>query len=182
MDCVTCLEIHGVGCEGTHQDDAGKWVCLFCLDGEICPIQAKRLRDARKKTPDETPPAASDVNSEKPASEQKSEVTTMKTPEPDSTSTLKKICAKPECGRELSPENTCGRCRAHVRWREHSSSGSHGSATKANGNGHAAAPAKDSKGDLLPPNLAAARVDHLIANLTAADKARVALAWLRGQV
>jgi hypothetical protein len=30
--------------------------------------------------------------------------------------------------------------------------------------------------------LAADRVDHLIANLTAADKAKIAFAWLKGEL
>ena len=193
MICATCLELHGAGCEGTHEDDAGKWVCLFCLDGEICPIQAKRLRAAKKNTPpDETPPTNED-NSEKTANESQDEGNTMLNAESD---TPKKFCARPGCTVELSSENTSGRCRAHVRWQDrtssagngHAAAGSNGthaaanrSAKKTNGsNGHAAAPANGNGAAEVVPDLAPDRVDQLLATLTAGDKARLALAWLRG--
>jgi len=175
----------------------GKLVCYHCADGEVCPVQAKRLRAARKKPP-ESPPAASAGESAKPASEPKSGVTTMKTPEPDPISTPKKICARPGCTVELSSENTCGRCRAHVRWKDRTSSASNGhaaagsngahaaangSATKTNGsNGHAETPAGSNGAAAVLPDLAADRVDQLLATLTAGDKARLALAWLRGEL
>src|ERR1700735_4277436 len=110
MNCATCLELHGAGCEGTHEDDAGKWVCLFCLDGEICPIQAKRLRAAKKQTPpDGTPPTASNENPTDRASEVKSEE---KMPElrENSTETAPKICQRPGCETQLGPKNRIGLC------------------------------------------------------------------------
>jgi hypothetical protein len=108
--------------------------------------------------------------------------------------TPKKICARPGCTVELSSENTCGRCRAHVRWQDRTSSagnghanGAHaaanGSAKKTNGsNGHAAPPANGNGATAVLPELAADRVDQLLATLTAGDKARIALAWLRGEL
>jgi len=195
LQCARCIATHGApGCPATHTDLDGKPSCAWCEDGVACPIEQKRQRDARRKTPEEPPPAASDLNSEKPASEQKSGVTTMKTPETHPTSAPKRICARPGCTVELSPENTCGRCRAHVRWQAHpssagnghadaNSSGVNGSATKKNGNGHAASPANGSNGSAsVLPDLAADRVEHLIATLSAGEKARIALAWLRGEL
>ena len=198
LQCARCIAVHGApGCPATLEDLDGKPVCAWCTDGEPCPVEQKRLRAARKKPP-ESPPAASDDNSRKPASEQKSGVTTMKTPEPDPISTPKKICARPGCTVELSSENTCGRCRAHVRWQDrtasagngHAAAGSNGahaaangSATKTNGsNGHAATPAGSDGAVAVLPELAADRVDQLLASLTAGDKARLALAWLRGEL
>jgi hypothetical protein len=195
MNCATCLELHGAGCEGTHEDDAGKWVCLFCLDGEICPIQAKRMRAAKKNTPpDETPPT-NEGNSGKTANEPQDEGKTLLNAQSD---TPKKICARPGCTVELSSENTCGRCRAHVRWQDrtssagngHAAAGSNGSHAAANGsakktndrNGHAAAPANGNGAAAVLPELAADRVDQLLATLTPATKRDLLLAYLRGTV
>jgi hypothetical protein len=60
-----------------------------------------------------------------------------------------------------------------------------GSATKKNGNGHAASPANGSGKIATLPDLgdfSAARIDHLIATLPPADRAKIAVAWLRGQL
>jgi len=186
MDCVTCLELHGAGCEGTHEDAEGKLVCLFCLDGELCPVRAKRLRASRKKTPEETPPAASDENSTDRASEVKSEGTMSET-RANAPETAPKMCKRPGCEIKLSAANVIGLCQRHVRWTgERTSSGAHaaanGSARKTNGNGHAASPANGNGAAAVLPELAADRVDQLLATLTAGDKARIALAWLRGEL
>jgi hypothetical protein len=201
MECATCLELHGVGCEATHQDDAGKWVCLFCLDGEICPIRAKRIRAAKKKTPpDETPPAGGDGNSTDRASEVKSEE---KMPElrENSTETAPKMCRRPGCEIKLSSANVIGLCARHVRWTapsnghaaasSRSAHAANGSARKTNGsnghsstptNGHAAAPARSNGAAAVLADLAPDRVNALLAALPAGDKERLARAWLRGTV
>jgi len=189
LQCARCIAVHGApGCPATHTDLDGEPSCTWHLDGELCPIEQKQQRAARKNPP-ETPPAA-EGNSEKPAeSEQESGVTTMKTPEPDPTSTPKKICAKPDCGRELSAANSCGLCRGHVRWQAHTSSAGNGheaagsngvqkagksDTTKANGNGHSATPAAV---DFLE-----SRLDRLLLNLPADDKFRICQQWLSGAI
>ena len=180
MDCATCLELHGRGCEATHEDAAGKWVCLFCLDETICPIQAKRLRDAKKNSG--TPPAASG-ESEKPASEVESEE---KMPElrENSTETAPKLCKRPGCETQLSPRNSVGLCQKHVRWTapgERVASSAAPTNGHAPGNGHAKANGSNGAAAVLP-ELALDRVDHLIASIPAADKARLAFAWLKGEL
>lgn len=192
-ECAQCVAKHGrPGCSASLEDLDGKPLCCWCEDGVPCPVEQRRLRAAKKDSG--TPPAAGE--SEKPASEQESGVTTMKTPEPDPTSTPKKICARPGCTVELSSENTCGRCRAHARWQDrtrsagngHAAAGSNDAHAAANGsakktndrNGHAAPPANGNGAAAVLPELAADRVDQLLATLTAGDKARLALAWLRG--
>jgi hypothetical protein len=192
QECARCRDL-GHSCPGTFEED-GRPICVFCLDLTECPVQRKQR--ASKKKNSGTPPSSGD--SAKPASEPKSGVTTMKTPEPGPISTPKKTCARPGCTVELSPENVCGRCRAHVRWNDrtsiagngHAAAGSNdahtaanGSAKKTNGsNGHAAAPAGSNGAAAVLPDLAADRVDQLLATLTAGDKARLALAWLRGEL
>jgi len=136
----------------------------------------------------------------------------MNQPESEPTSTPKKICVRPGCTVELSAANTSGRCRAHVRWRDRPSSGEGGAiavTSPANGgkttgdgvgkganghaleghqhasapkNGHAAAPAGSNGAAAFLPELASDRVDQLLASLTAGDKAKLALAWLRGEL
>jgi hypothetical protein len=204
LQCARCIAVHGApGCVATHETEAGEPSCTWHLDGELCPIEQKQQRAARKKNPG-TPPAAGE--SEKPANEQKSGVTTMKTPETDPISTPKTICARPGCTVELSGRNASGCCRAHARWRDrtssagngHAAAGSNGapraahaagngaraaangSAKKNGSNGHAATPAGSNGAAEGLPELAADRVDQLLATLTAGDKARLALAWLRG--
>jgi hypothetical protein len=212
LQCARCIATHGApGCVATHETETGEPSCTWHLDGELCPIEQKQQRAVRKKPPEETPPNANDVNSEKPASEQKSGVTTMKTPETD-TNTAPKICAKPGCTIELGPKNRSGKCAAHFHWtapgeRTSSAGNGHaaasssahaanGSARKTNGNGHAASPANGSNGAAISgsgmktsrevaavlPELAADRVDQLLATLPAGDKERLARAWLSGTV
>jgi hypothetical protein len=217
LQCARCIVAHGApGCPATLEDLEGKPSCAWCEDGEPCPVLQKQQRASRKKTPEETPPAASDVNSEKPASEQESGVTTMKTPETDANIAPK--CKRPGCTIELSPRNHVGLCRAHVRWTApgeraassdaptngyaHAHARGNGVGNGANGvhktgngvgnggNGRArkaeheaSTPANGSNGAVaVLPTLAADRVDHLIANLPAADKEKLAFAWLRGEL
>jgi hypothetical protein len=119
----------------------------------------------------------------------------MKTPETDA-NIAPKICKRPGCENKLSAANTCGLCRAHVRWtgerasnagNGHAAAGSNGSATKANGhahapgngvtaktNGHAAAAVA---GDFLEE-----RLDRLLLNLPADDKFRICQQWLSGAI
>jgi hypothetical protein len=206
LQCARCIATHGApGCVATHETETGAPSCTWHLDGELCPIEQRQQRASRKKPPEETPPNANDVNSEKPASEQKSGVTTMKTPETD-TNIAPKICAKPGCTIELGPKNRSGKCAAHFHWtapRERTSSANNGhavassngaangSAKKTNGsnghssaptNGHAAAPAGSNGAAAVLPELAADRVDQLLATLPAGDKERLARAWLSGTV
>ena len=106
------------------------------------------------------------------------------------------------CEMTLSVANISGLCQRHARWagartevaeqrREKTNghaNGAHaanGSARRTNGNGHAPANGSNrgSSGAVgVLPALAADRVDQLLATLTARDKARIALAWLRGEL
>jgi len=174
LQCKRCLDLKGPGCEATHEDAAGAWVCLFCLDGEICPIQAKRLRDAKKNSG--TPPAASG-ESERPASKVKSEE---KMPElrENSTKTAPKICQRPGCETKLSSRNLVGLYRAHVRWT------APGERTSSNGNGHAAG----SNGSAEKANghanalLLEDRLDKLILSFPASAKAKIVDCWIKGVI
>jgi hypothetical protein len=207
LQCARCIVAHGApGCPATLEDLEGKPSCAWCIDLEPCPVEQRRLKAAKKKLPEEPPPAASDVNSEKPASEQESGVTTMKTPETDA-NIAPKICKRPGCETQLSSRNLVGLCPRHVRWtapgervasspaptnghaHAHAPGNGNGVGNGAkgvqkNGNGHAKAdheaPANGAAAVL--PALAADRVDHLIANLPAADKEKLAFAWLKGEL
>jgi len=184
LECARCIAKHGrPGCPALLEDLDGKPLCCWCADGVSCPIEQRRLK-AKKNSG--TPPAASG-ESEKPASEPKSEVDDMKTPETDA-KVAPLICKRPGCTVELSGANRVGLCRAHVRYQDRGNghaaahapgNGSNGS---AKGNGHAKANGANGAaavaGDF--PELALDRVDHLIASIPAADKARIALAWLKG--
>jgi hypothetical protein len=200
LQCARCIAVHGApGCVATHETETGAPSCTWHLDDELCPIEQRQQRASRKKPPEETPPNANDAELRKPASEQKSGVTSMKTPETD-TNIAPKICAKPGCTIELGPKNRSGKCAVHFHWtapgertasagngHAAASSSAHpaanGSARKTNGNGHAASPANGSNGAAaVLPDLAPDRVDQLLATLTAGDKARLALAWLRREL
>lgn len=205
--CEPCLAL-GHQCPGTHETEDGRPICVFCLDSAECPVQRKMRRSAgfekNSAAGERAPSGTAERRVRSSSSEkQKSGVTSMRTPEPDPTSTPKKICVRPGCTVELSAANTSGRCRAHVRWRDRPSSGDEGAiavALPANGvtktgkgvgkpaNGHAIEPSHDASapknGSNGPaaglPELAADRVDQLLASLTAGDRARLAFAWLRG--
>lgn len=189
MHCATCLELHGAGCEGTHEDDAGKWVCLFCLDGEICPIQAKRLR-AAKKNPG-TPPAAGE--SGKTENGPQDEGKTMLNAESDTP----KICTKPGCTTPLGPKNRSGKCGPHFHWtapEARSSSAAEatnghahapGNGVTAKTNGHSAPAPKNGNGHAAPdalPDFSSERLDQFIASLTPPTKTKIVTMWLRGEL
>ena len=132
----------------------------------------------------------------------------MTTPETD-TNSAPKICIRPGCTTPLGPKNKSGKCATHFHWKapgERTSISGNGHATAAsigdqkagngagNGaNGHAIEATHDApapkngsngarKNAAVLPDLAADRVDQLLATLTAGDKARLALAWLRGEL
>jgi hypothetical protein len=194
QECAQCVAKHGrPGCPATLTDERGLPCCAWCTDSEPCPIEQRRLKAAKKKAPEEPPPTASNVNAEKPATEPKSEVDDMKTLETDA-KIAPLICKRPGCEVELSGANRVGLCRAHVRYRDRgnghavaSSSGVNGSAPKANGHAHAPGNGVIAKtnGHAAAESLSdfsSERVDHLIATLPPADRAKIAVAWLRGQL
>ena len=125
-------------------------------------------------------------------------VTTMKTPETDA-NIAPKICKRPGCETQLSSRNRVGLCPRHVRWtgtseqppnagNGHAAAAANGSGPKANGHAlkaphEASPPANGTNGAAaVLPELALDRVDHLIASIPAADKARLAFAWLKGEL
>lgn len=204
LQCARCIAVHGApGCVATHETESGAPSCTWHLDGELCPIEQKQQRAARKNPPEETPPNANDEDSTDRASEVKSEGTMSET-RANAHETAPKVCRRPGCEMTLSVGNISGLCQRHARWigarsevgeqrarREKANghaNGAHaanGTAKKTNGNGHA--PANGSNGGSngavgVLPALAADRVDQLLATLTARDKARIALAWLRGEL
>jgi hypothetical protein len=210
LQCSRCLAVHGPpGCPATHTDVDGKPSCTWCEDGASCPVVQKQQRDARRRPPEEPTGKTSEVVHSEKTNEQESGVKAMSTPE-TATKNAPLICNRPGCETQLSPRNSVGLCQRHVRWtapKETASSpaptnghahapgvgsggnghaaagsnGANGSATKKNGN--AASPANGNNGAAaVLPALAADRVDHLIANLTAADKAKIAFAWLKGEL
>jgi hypothetical protein len=134
--------------------------------------------------------------------EQESGVKMQKTPETDAI-IAPKTCKRPGCETQLGPKNRIGLCPRHVRWTGtskerpsngdgHAAAGSNGhheagngSPAKANGHAHTVpreASSPENGAAAVLPALAADRVDHLIANLTAADKAKIAFAWLKGEL
>ena len=197
-ECARCRDL-GHSCPGTFEED-GRPICVFCLDLILCPVQRKQ-RAAKKNTPpDETPPAAGDANFTDRASEVKSEE---KMPElrESSTETTPKMCRRPGCDRKLGSGNTIGLCARHVRWTapaERSSS----AAAKTNGHAHAATNGagekatgtsnganghtpKNGNGHAAPdalPDFSSGRVDELLARLSAEERARIALAWLKAEI
>ena len=191
-ECAKCVAKHGrPGCPATLTDERGLPVCAWCTDLEPCPVEQRRLKAAKKKPPEETPPAASDENS---PNEQKSGVTTMKTPEPDPIPTPKKLsdpesdihrCRRPGCEKKLSAANVVGLCARHVRWTAPSNGhaeGSNGHAAKTNG--HSAPAPTNGNGhapDALPDSLSA-RVDEFLASLTPPTKTKIVTMWLRGEL
>jgi hypothetical protein len=198
LQCARCIAVHGApGCVATHETESGEPSCTWHLDGELCPIEQKQQRAARKNPPEETPPNANDEDSTEVKSEGTMSETRASAPE-----TAPKVCRRPGCETTLSVANISGLCQRHARWagartkiaeqRREKTNGhakdaraANGSARKTNGNGHA--PANGSNGGSngavgVLPALAADRVDQLLATLTARDKARIALAWLRGEL
>jgi hypothetical protein len=176
QECAQCVAKHGrPGCPATLTDERGLPCCAWCTDSEPCPIEQRRLKAAKKKAPEEPPPTASDVNSEK-ASEQESGVTTMKTPETDANVTPK-LCKRPGCETVLSPRNVAGLCRAHVRYQQTAER------TSSNGNGHAAAATNGSaKGNGHANGVLEDRLDKLILSIPASAKAAIIDAWIRGVI
>jgi len=180
LQCARCIATHGApGCVATHETETGEPSCTWHLDGELCPIEQKQQRASKKKPPEETP-AASGENS---PNEQKSEATTVKTPETD-VNVTPKLCKRPGCETQLSPRNSVGLCQKHVRWTapgERVASSAAPTNGHAPGNGQAKANGSNGAAAVLP-ELALDRVDHLIASIPAADKARLAFAWLKGEL
>jgi hypothetical protein len=200
LQCARCIAVHGpAGCVATHETETGEPSCTWHLDGELCPIEQKQQRATRKKPPEEMPLNANDQDSTDRASEVKSEGTMSET-RANAPETAPKMCRRPGCETTLSVANISGLCQRHARWagartevaeqRREKTNGhangaraANGSARKTNGNGHAPPAANGSNGAVgVLPALAADRVDQLLATLTARDKARIALAWLRGEL
>jgi hypothetical protein len=171
----------------------GKLVCYHCADGEVCPIQAKRMRAAKKNTPpDETPPT-NESNSGKTGNEPQDEGKTMLNTESDTP----KICTKPGCTTPLGPKNRSGKCGPHFHWtapEARSSSAAEatnghahapGNGVTAKTNGHSAPAPKNGNGhsavDALP-DFSSARVDEFIASLTPPTKTKIVTMWLRGEL
>jgi hypothetical protein len=197
LECARCIDVHGrPGCPALLEDLDGKPLCCWCADGVSCPIEQRRLRAAKKKSGGEPPPDANEGNSEKAANEPESEVKVPKTLEKDSKD-APKLCKRPGCETQLSPRNSVGLCQKHVRWtapgervassaaptngHAHAHAPGNGSNGSAKGNGHAKANGSNGAAAVADfPELALDRVDHLIASIPAADKARIALAWLKG--
>jgi hypothetical protein len=180
LQCKRCLEL-GHQCGATHETEAGVPTCVFCLDNLPCPVQRKQRRG--KTPPDETPPSSSG-ESEKPASEVESEE---KMPElrENSTETAPKLCKRPGCEMKLSIGNSSGLCQKHARWTGARTEAASNGIAKTNGHAHAGNGhtngGKNGAAAVLP-ELALDRVDHLIASIPAADKARLAFAWLKGEL
>jgi hypothetical protein len=177
LSCERCFEIHRAGCAGTHVDENGRPICVFCLDGVPCPVQ-QRL--ARGKGAIVMEPETKNLT---------------ETQAP----TAPRICERPGCGRTLSAENKIGRCRRHVRWNAASSDSAspgarHASAGSNGTNGHPPEPAS-ANGSApvnearsveisapLPRVIREDRVDRLLLSLPLADKTRIATAWLAGEL
>jgi hypothetical protein len=203
--CKRCLDLHGPGCVATHETGVGDPTCAFCLDGVKCPVQQKRERVARlqqsQRALDPT------VNLRRPSSgtdpATKGELMQTAT-EKNGEAVKKRICKKPNCTTELGPGNRSGNCRAHCHYGEPK-------AGRSNGNGHRAARpeganghADKERGATTPKaangsngstrrhesvgtgpdidSIREDRLDRLILSLTIADKAKIAAAWLRGEI
>lgn len=178
LDCESCLA-KGHKCKGTHTNDAGRPVCVFCLDGEPCPIT--------KRKPGR-PPAP-------PRKE-----TTPMTTKPDSETT--KVCIAPSrpkdpsspiCGTTLRPSNKSGFCHMHFHLSKKKPSQARlgvATATRAprvTGNHHAT-PAKRSNASNRPNrangiiqlNLTEAQLDDFFRRLPVAERALIVNTYLAG--
>jgi len=195
LQCARCIAMHGApGCPATLEDFDGKPVCAWCTDLEPCPVEQKRLRAAKKKPGDESPPKSSAENSSKRANERKIEAGDMKSTVTDPISTPKKIsdpgsdvrrCRRPGCENKLSVANVVGLCARHVRWTAPSNGHAHavgnGTGEKANSksngsNGHAPKNGNGHTGFLED------RIDKLILSLPVSDKVKILDSWTRGQL
>ena len=179
LQCARCIATHGApGCVATHETETGEPSCTWHLDGELCPIEQKQQRASKKKPPEETP-AASGENS---PNEQKSEATTVKTPETD-VNVTPKLCKRPGCETQLSPRNSVGLCQKHVRW----TAPGERVASSAAPHAHAHAPGNGSNGSAEKANghanaLLEDRLDKLILSFPASAKAKIIDSWIRGAI
>ena len=111
-----------------------------------------------------------------------------------------RVCAKPGCGKPIGPKNRSGKCATHFHWREpagnaHATAKPNGSkgTARAAGEGAASMPENGRNGSSGRPDPVEAiadlagdfveeRLNRLILSLTAAEKARIAQAWIRGKI
>jgi hypothetical protein len=121
LQCAQCIAVHGTpGCVATHETESSAPSCTWHLDGELCPIEQKQQRAARKKPPEETPLNANDQDSTDRASEVKSEGTMSET-RANAPETAPKMCRRPGCEMTLSVGNISGLCQRHAEmgWSAH---------------------------------------------------------------
>jgi hypothetical protein len=178
------------------------------VDGVECPARLKQQRSTRdhEALTTQKPAAAAPV---KPAGSVDSRETlngqeeAMLETTPGKTNSAAeavatKRCQRPGCTTVLGPKNKSGRCGRHFHW---------GESGKNAGNGHVAASCAGANGARTRQLIMAAnrsngstgrqesteatadltgefredRLDRLIMSLNTADKAKLVLAWLRGQ-
>lgn len=100
IDCVICFK-RGHRCKATHTDEDGRSVCVFCLDGEPCPVMQRNPT---------TPPAAPAPKRRKDKTVKQNTVEAQRTcPAPSKS----KDPNSPPCGAPIRPSNKSGFCRLH---------------------------------------------------------------------
>lgn len=110
--CEVCFEKHGAGCLSTHTDDAGRGVCVFCLDGVLCPYM-KRFLQAQERP--------SLTNEENKPVNHSDDVVPIKTNGQTSPATIiaattppaSRVCSVTDCGTALIEQNKSGFCTRH---------------------------------------------------------------------
>lgn len=114
--CEGCSPIHGEGCTASYRDRDSRKMCVFCLDGVICPIQKRILAPAAAAI------ATRPVIVGEPTIRNKIAVAgmllrrrlisdTSETQEEDGMAV--RMCSEPGCDKKLSFNNTTGRCQLH---------------------------------------------------------------------
>jgi hypothetical protein len=103
-DCIRCLQLHGRGCPASD----GELNCIFCEDGEICPIA--RLLKKRKAAPAAAGATKIPTTTKRRA---RTLMAARSTTEEDDTMATSRVCSEQSCDRRLAPNNSSGKCKIH---------------------------------------------------------------------
>jgi hypothetical protein len=193
LDCVRCTAA-GHRCPSTHTDEQGKPVCVFCLDGEPCPIaKRKALPIVQNLAPPPTPkrkPGRPPAPPRKEKSKMTTKVVTVNDVRPPRTCTAPKRVKDPHsppCDRPIRPSNKSGFCSNHFYLTKLKRppvgpiATSTPRAPKGNGNHHRT-PTKPSNGHTSQINLSLTedQLTALFLRLPVVERAAIVSTWLTG--
>jgi hypothetical protein len=166
--CEKCVRLHWPGCQATHQDSDGHWVCVFCLDGVPCPgAKQKAKKSEHLSTADlvKHPVVATGSVQEDRHVDSKP---------------AKRICKVTECVEELGATNKSGYCATHrhlgdPRRKSSAPVSSRSAPVRKNG-------AVSVRNGTASSSQSTARVDQFFIHLCDADKLRIIEAWFANRV